>query len=297
MAQSRGSTTTSNVVTLVEGGVLRSAAAHARLVFLATTAVAAVVGAIVLTPWRGPAWGFVIGGGLGFVLGLVAGSVVAVWPLLRVLWHWSVEITLCLVLVSGSTWLSARTAPWVPGLVLVLVAAGLAVPPVRRRVWAWVWCAIVRHRLRLSFAAFLRSRNRIHLRGAQPLILLARPTPAGERVWVWLRPGSDLEELENNTSKLAVACWASSVRVACTSPNQAALVRIDVTRRDPLTALVDSPIVGLVPPMTARPELLEGDPARGLDLDQVADPVEVPRPRVSTRRPANLSASDPVDRR
>jgi hypothetical protein len=285
------------VVTLVEGSALRSAAGRARLVFLTTTVVAAVIGAIVLTPSLGPAWGFVIGGGIGFVLGLVAGTVTATWPVLRVLWHWAAEITVCLLLVSGSTWLSSATAQWVPGLVLAAITVTvLAVSPLRRWVRAWMWCAVVRHRLRLSFAAFLRSRNRIHIRGAQPLILLARPTPAGERVWVWLRPGLDLEELENNTTKLAVACWASSVRVACTSPDQAALVRIDVTRRDPLTALVASPIVGLVPAAPARPELVEGDPAGALDLDQVADAVELPRQRPSTRRPATLSVAEPADR-
>jgi hypothetical protein len=177
-------------------------------------------------------------------------------------------------LVVGSTWLSAHTAPVVPALVLLgLIAVVLAVRPLRRFVRAWVWCAIVRHRLRLSFAAFLRSRNRIDVRGAQPLILLARPTPAGERVWVWLRPGLDLEELENNTAKLAVACWAASVRVACWSPRHAALVRIDVTRRDPLTGLVVSPLVGLVPPSPARPVPADGDPLGGLDLDQVPEPV------------------------
>jgi hypothetical protein len=144
----------------------------------------------------------------------------------------------------------------------------------------------VRHRLRLSFAAFLRSRNRIHVRGAQPLILLARPTPAGERVWVWLRPGLDLEELETNTTKLAVACWAASVRVVCASPRHAALVRIDVTRRDPLTGLVVSPLVDLVPPSPARPEPIDGDPLAGLDLDQVPEPASeraVPRQRGGAR--------------
>jgi hypothetical protein len=252
------------------------------LVFLATVATAAVLGAIVLTPWFGPLWGFVLGLAAGFVLGLLAGAVVAVWPVLRVLWHWSAEITLCLLLVSGSTWLSARTAPVVPLLAVVALAATvLGVPRLRRRVRSWVWCAIVRHRLRLSFAAFMRSHNRIHVRGAQPLILLARPTPAGERVWVWLRPGLDLEELENNTARLAVACWASAVRVACTSPHHAALVRIDVTRRDPLTGLVAAPLVGLVPAAPARAELELGDADGGLDLDQVPEPVPAagPMPR------------------
>jgi hypothetical protein len=290
------------VVTLVEGTAMRSAASRARLVFLTTTAIAAVLGAIALTPWLGPAWGFVIGGGVGFVLGLLAGMVTAIWPVLRVLWHWAAEITLCLLLVSASTWLSAETVPWLPAVVLgASTTMVLAVRPLRRWVRAWVWCAIVRHRLRLSFAAFLRSRNRIHIRGAQPLILLARPTPAGERVWVWLRPGLDLAELETNTSKLAVACWASSVRVACTSPNRAALVRIDVSRRDPLVELVDSPLVGLMPAASGWLEPADGSgPTGGLDLDDVpepAPPVSVPRPRTSTRRTTAVEVDDAVEGR
>jgi hypothetical protein len=207
-----------------------------------------------------------------------------------------------LLLVSGSTWLSAETAPWLPAAVVAAsIAAILAVRPLRRAVRAWVWCGIVRHRLRLSFAAFLRSRNRIHIRGAQPLILLARPTPAGERVWVWLRPGLDLEELETNTSKLAVACWAASVRVACTSPNRAALVRIDVSRRDPLIKLVDSPLVGLMPAAPAWLEPADGSgPMGGLDLDDMPEPavpVPVPRPRTSTHRSATIAVDDAAEGR
>jgi hypothetical protein len=275
MPESRGAgATPHNVVTLIETSAMRTASAKARLVIMSVTAVSALVGAIVLTPWWGPLWGLVVGGAAGFALGLVAGAVVAVWPVLRVLWHWSAEITFALGLVAGSTWLSTHTAAFVAAVLLPLSAAvALAMPPVRRFVRAWVWCAIMRHRLRLSFAAFLRSRNRIHIRGAQPLILLARPTPAGERVWVWLRPGLDLEELENNTTKLAVACWASTVRVACTSQRHAALVRIDVSRRDPLTRLVTSPLVELVPDAPTRPVPADGDAAGGLDLDQVPEPV------------------------
>ena len=280
MAQSRDGTPMPDVVTLVERSALRTAADRARLVFLTVTAVGAVLGAIVLAPWLGPLWGVVVGGAAGFVLGLFAGAVVAVWPVLRVLWHWSAEIAVCLLLAGGLTWLTAHTAPLLPAIVVtVLTAIVLALSRVRRWLLAWVWCAIVRHRLRLSFAAFLRSRNRIHVRGAQPLILLARPTPAGERVWVWLRPGLDLEELESNAARLAVACWASSVRVACTSPRHAALVRVDVTRRDPLIGLVGSPLAELVPPAPERPEQTGGDPFGGLDLDQVPEPVaDNPRP-------------------
>jgi hypothetical protein len=247
-----------------------------------------VLTAIVVTPWLGLAWSLALGIAAGIVLGLVSGAVVAVWPVLRVLWHWSTEITACLLLVCGSTWLSSRTAPMMRLLVVVaLTATVLGVPRLRRRTRAWVWCAVVRHRLRLSFAAFLRSHNRLHVRGVQPLILLARPTPAGERVWVWLRPGLDLAELEANVAKLAVACWAADVRVTCTSERQAALVRIDVTRRDPLKAMVDAPFAAQVPESASPAELPAVELIRGLNLSDVsaedADVDAVPRQRGGAR--------------
>ena len=59
---------------------------------------------------------------------------------------------------------------------------------------------------------FIRAANRT-APGRLPLILVARPTPAGERVWLWLRPGLDLADLDGRTDKLAVACWAGQARV------------------------------------------------------------------------------------
>ena len=124
-------------MTLVEVGAMRTAANRARLVFLTVTASSAVLGAIVAAPRFGPLWGLVVGGAAGFLLGLVAGAVVAVWPVLRVLWHWSAEIAVCLVLAVASTWLSAHTAPLVTVLVLVGCASVvLAVPGLRRWVRA-----------------------------------------------------------------------------------------------------------------------------------------------------------------
>ena len=128
---------------------------------------------------------------------------------------------------------------------------------------AFGWCQITRHRLRVCFAAFIRTNNRVDP-GLTPLILLIRATPAGERVWLWLRPGLDLAELEARSAKIAVACWASTVQVIA-SRRFAALVRLDITRRDPLTGLVTSPLVGGIP--TQPPVPVEGDPFEGLGLD------------------------------
>src|SRR5262249_35464790 len=115
-----------------------------------------------------------------------------------------------------------------------------------------------------------------------PLILLARPTPAGERVWVWLRPGLALAALEDKTDQLAVACWASLVRVTPASERHAALVRIDVARRDPLAGKVAYPLATAVPPWATdiddREDAAPVSPGMpplaplGLDLDEVPAP-------------------------
>jgi hypothetical protein len=54
----------------------------------------------------------------------------------------------------------------------------------RRFVYAWSWCLVVRHRLRLCFATLVRSQVRVTggRPAALPLLLWARPTLAGERV-------------------------------------------------------------------------------------------------------------------
>jgi hypothetical protein len=247
-------------------------------------AIGAVLGAIVGAPWVNPLWGFVLGGVAGFVVGLVAAGVVAVWPVLRVLWHWAAEITATLLVVSVGTVLSSRFTPVVPLLLCGGVAVVIvAMPGLRCWVRSWAWCAIVRHRLRLSFAAFIRSHNRLHGRGAAPLILLARPTPAGERVWVWLRAGLDLAELEANVAKLAVACWAADVRVTGTSERHAALVHVDVTRCDPLKATVDAPFAAGVPDSATAAEPPAVELIGGLNLSDVsaedADVAALPRLR------------------
>ncbi len=102
----------------------------------------------------------------------------AVWPLARALWHWLPELVVTAALVAAGTWLVDHIGPWLAlvalaGPVVVVVAVG----PVRRRLRAALWCVIVRHRLRVCFAAFIRARNRLDP-GTVPLILTG-PSDAG----------------------------------------------------------------------------------------------------------------------
>lgn len=267
-------------MTLVDAPVSRSYGQKARLAFVAGGGVCGVLAAAVFYLAGFPVLAAVpLGVLVGAVAGAVFGVLVVCWPVLRVLWWWSVEITAATLLLGPALWLGRVTAGWVSVLLLVAVAVVVAgVPRVRRRVVAWSWCVVVRHRLRLCFAQFVRSASKSQT-GTLPLVLWARPTPAGERVWLWLRPGLDLSDLDGKTGKVAVACWASEVRVARASSRYAALLRVDVTRRDPLTDVVLSPLAVLFAGRTAGPDLgvLAGDePVGGLDLEDVPAPVDEP---------------------
>jgi hypothetical protein len=274
----------SGAVTVVEVTTARSFRRRAQVTFYVVAFFGLLLGLAVAVFAPPERRALAVGVGLvgGLVVAVAAALLVSAWPVLRSLWHWSLEIGLTVGAVVGWTALADATTPWAPAVALAaVIAAGVTVGPVRRWLAAFAWCAVVRHRLRLSFAEFVRAASRMHLANP-PLILLARPTPAGERVWVWLRPGLDLADVEAKTDKLAVACLASQVRVMRASERFAALVRIDVTRRDPLKRLVSSPLPAQLPDRTdatASPRPNAGWP--GLDLKDI--PAEIPEQRGARR--------------
>ncbi len=293
-----------NAVTVIEAPVARSYRRRATIAFWVILGVVGLLAATVASHYLHPIVGAVLGGVIGAACGAVAFALIVAWPVLRVFWHWLTEILLGLVAVYGWTWVMQSTPMWGSLLTVVLVV-GLpaAIGPVRRRILALTWCLIVRHRLRMCFAAFIAT-NRS---GSLPLILLARPTPAGERVWVWLRPGLSLRDLEQEgqVQKLAVACWANEVRVIRASRRYAALIRVDITRREPLAATIVSPLPDYVPTdVPANAPTSPGMPPVGLDLPDVPDePVtttaDTPRPRMPRNNPTTTTSPtdgfDPSD--
>ena len=297
-----GSSNRQGTVTVIEAPVARSARRRATIAFWITLGVVGLLAGTVASDYLHPILGFLLGAVIGAITGAAVFVAIVSWPVLRVFWHWLPEILCGLGLVYGWQALM-RAAPAVVALLVLAVVVGVpaAIGPVRRRIVAWSWCLIVRHRLRLCFAAFIAT-NRS---GSLPLILPARPTPAGERVWVWLRPGLSLKDLEadGQVQKLAVACWANEVRVMRASRRYAALIRVDVTRREPLADTIVSPLPTYVPtdaPVNAPTS--PGMPPAGLDLPDVPDqPVtaastDAPRPRKPrTTTTASPSGFDPSD--
>ena len=151
-------------------------------------------------------------------------------------------------------------------IVLIAVATVTLVVPVRNVVVAIYFCIAVRHRLRVCFSQFI-IRNRT---GSLPLILLARPTPVGERVWIFLRPGLSETDLTGQLDRLAVACWAKTVTVTRPGDN-AAFLRLDIKRREVLTDVVCSPLTDLVyPDIPTRPHMAADLPT-ALNLTDITD--------------------------
>jgi hypothetical protein len=278
-------------VTVIETSVARSYWRRAKIGFFIVTATVGLLAGTVATDYLHPIPALCLGVIIGAVAGaLVAGLIIAL-PVLRALWHWAAEICTSLLAVYGWT-VMTRATSLVTSLAILVLGVGLptAVAPIRRRIQAFAWCAIVRHRLRLCFAAFVAANRH----GTLPFILLARPTPAGERVWLWLRPGLALSDLEGQIDKLAVACWANEVRVTRASRTRAALIRVDIARRNPLTSTVESPLPRLlVDDPAADAPVSPGLPPLGLNLADIPDeaPAAPPEPRRKLRPVAPTNPS------
>jgi len=127
-------------------------------------------------------------------------------------------------------------------LLAVLFGVGL-VTWGRSRRWllAALGCWVTRYRLRTALVE-LRLTTRA---GRLPLLLLLVPTPVGERVWLWCRARISAEDMADEIDGIRAACCAREIRVT-RDRRWAALVIVDVIRRDPLSAaaVVRSPWAG-----------------------------------------------------
>src|SRR5262249_56002637 len=119
--------------------------------------------------------------------------------------------------------------------------------------------------------------------GSVARIWWARPTPAGVRLWVWLRPGLALSDLQKRLDQVAVACWSASVTAEAASQTNAAYIRLDIKLRDALTATIKSPLLGLVTPT----------PGTGKDPLPVPTALDLPDVAAADVAPAKPSRNQP----
>lgn len=209
-------------------------------------------------------------GGLG--IAVVVFVMVWAWPVIRVLWHWSGEIVVA-GLLAAIYIPTTMTVGGTVAAVVILAALGLpfAFRPSRRFVIDWGTCMVMRHRLRVACDAFVEGKG-VH--GAvKPLILVARPTPAGERVWVWLRGSLTLGDVQDRITPIASTCWAKRA-TAEAAGSKAAYVVIDLYRRDPLADTVESPLVDLVKEFLGKSDedsSTEAEEPGALNLNDIDD--------------------------
>ena len=172
---------------MIEEPVLRSYRRKAKIVFYVTWVITGLLAATVAASKWHPILALLAGLAFGLITGAIAGAIVAAWPVIRAIWWWTPETVL-----TGEPDLRldrARRAHH-PDLPAGLRRRHRRRPrrhqagphPHQRRS---LWCLITRHRIRTCFSEFIIT-NRT---GSLPLILWAMPTPVGERVWIWLRPG------------------------------------------------------------------------------------------------------------
>lgn len=111
----------------------------------------------------------------------------------------------------------------IAGAAAVLVLTAVFWPGGRSFLAARAWVIITPHRVRVGCAqAWIHSRN-----GKIPIVLLTRPQPAGERVYLWCRAGTSTADFTSARGLLSAACWADDV-YATRHPRYAHLVMLDV---------------------------------------------------------------------
>jgi hypothetical protein len=259
-------------VTIIEEPVMRNYARMAKITLWVAGISSGLLTELITLTMLPPFWSVLAALLVGFVVGSVASAAVLVWPVLRVIWWWLPEIAIAAV-VFGSLnigWLELTWHHVILALRIIITLAVLGTPaafrPVRRNVKAIAFCLISRHRIRTCFSEFIIT-NRY---GTLPLILWAKPTPAGERLWIFLRPGLAVSDVQDRADQIAVACWASSVVIELADPSNSALLQIDVKRRDPLTEVTTSPITKLATGFIPRTRPEPSTAPAALDLTDVA---------------------------
>jgi len=151
---------------------------------------------------------------------------------LLVTFRWRTELVAIVATMSLWAWLNGPLGNEGAAIAMVpVVAVVFAVPHTRRVAWPRVMCVVTRHRIR-SCLSQLAASNRD---GRLPWIVWIRPTPVGERAWLWMIAGLSVNDVKDRTEALAAACWARETRVE-RSRTRAMVVRVDIIRRDPLSA-------------------------------------------------------------
>lgn len=162
--------------------------------------------------------------GVRRALGAVASPnlLVASWR-----WRWEIALLagLAAILTTGAT--SVGILPTVI-VVAVISLTVMSLQPTRQFALDRAWCIITAHRVRVGCAEALIYSSR----GKIPVILWIAHQPFGERVLLWCRAGTSVDDFVANRASLTSACWAQDIAVL-PDIRRPHLVTLDVIRRPP----------------------------------------------------------------
>jgi hypothetical protein len=281
--------------TIIDSFEIDSAKRRAKIVGILAGFFAGLVAfAIALTVKDGAA-AFLLAVVVAFATGVAAAGLVLIWPGLRMAWHWAGELVVLALVVTFWALLNAWAGPLVAlGVTLLLIGVPWLFRPVCRFLVRWAWCMIVRHRIRVACDAFIEGKG---VRGSvMPLILWARPTDSGERVWLWLRGDLTLDDLQDRLTELASVCWAHEASAEMAG-QKAAYVVLDIRRRDVLAEGVAMPVTEMlegIDPDSYPAEYRRVDDAEGVDLtpESVNAELDALLGNKSGRKPRQRKADD-----
>jgi hypothetical protein len=164
--------------------------------------------------------------GLRRALGAVAAPnlLVASWR-----WRWEIALLagLAAILTAGTR--SVGVLPTI-AVLTVLALIVMSLPPTRQLVLNRAWCIITAHRVRVGCAEALIYSSR----GKIPVILWTAHQPFGERVLLWCRAGTNVDDFFANRAMLTSACWAQDIAVF-PDKRRPHLVTLDVIRQPSYT--------------------------------------------------------------
>ena len=142
-----------------------------------------------------------------------------------ILWRWRWELAIFVGLPAGLSVLMIKFG-WAWGLAFLGMAAVVSAwPQARNWLIAHMRCIVTAHRVRTGCAqAWIQTRS-----GKLPIIIRTTPQPYGERVYIWCRAGTSLEDFEAARDILRAACWASDIYVN-SSARYSHIVVLEVVR-------------------------------------------------------------------
>jgi hypothetical protein len=235
---------------------------------------------------------YIVGGAF---LVLFIASFAATWLIAGLLIRSRALILVIGVLAAANWWFRDLFGDIAGNIILCVLVVGLLVcPPTRRFLLTRLWCVIDRWRMRSCLKACkVRTMN---LDGALPLMLWARPTKIGERVWLWLRAGASGDDIDDALTFLAPACFARHAQIHRVR-RLSTLVAVDIIRRDPLTGnTVPSPLAHLSDMVS---ELFKGEGTEAIQTRSVieitaTEPAPVPEARRNGRKASASTALVPT---